>query len=24
MDAFLDVSVYGVIAQIFEEGKWGK
>jgi len=24
MDAFKDVAVYGVIAQIFQEGKWGK
>jgi len=24
MDAFMDVAVYGVIAQIFQEGKWGK
>lgn len=24
MDAFMDVSVYGIIAQIFEQGDWGK
>ena len=24
MDAFLDISVYGVIAQLLEQDKWGK